>query len=87
MISAKKINILKDKIVEIEELVDSLLLSSELKKKQLSDKEKIISKLKEEIQINQEFNGSGKGLFIVLSHIKKDKKDEFENLLIAAFSV
>ena len=54
MISAKKINILKDKIVEIEELVDSLLLSSELKKKQLSDKEKIISKLKEEIQINKE---------------------------------
>ena len=26
------------------------------------------------IQINQEFKGSGKGLFIVLSHIKQDKK-------------
>ena len=34
------------------------------------------------IQINQEFKGSGKGLFIVLSHIKKDKKDEFDNLLM-----
>ena len=34
------------------------------------------------IQINQEFKGSGKGLFIVLSHIKQDKKDEFDNLLM-----
>ena len=34
------------------------------------------------IQINQEFKDSGKGLFIVLSHIKKDKKDEDKEMTL-----
>ena len=50
----KEINVLKKSIKELEQLVEELISSLEAQKLRVSNKEKIISKLKEEVRINIE---------------------------------
>ena len=50
----KEINHLKKSIIELELLVEELISSLEAQKLRVSNKEKIISKLKEEVRINIE---------------------------------
>ena len=48
----KEINDLKKSVLELELLVEELISSLEAQKLRLSNKEKIISQLKEEVRIN-----------------------------------
>ena len=50
----KEINDLKKSVLELEVLVEELISSLEAQKLRVSNKEKIISKLKEEVRINIE---------------------------------
>ena len=50
----KEINVLKKSIKELEQLVEELIASLEAQKLRVSNKEKIISQLKEEVRINIE---------------------------------
>ena len=50
----KEINDLKKSVLELEVLVEELISSLEAQKLRVSNKEKIISKLKEEVKINIE---------------------------------
>ncbi len=50
----KEINDLKKSVLELELLVEELISSLEAQKLRVSNKEKIISKLKEEVRINIE---------------------------------
>ena len=50
----KEINVLKKSIKELEQLVEELIASLEAQKLRVSNKEKIISQLKEEVRINVE---------------------------------
>ena len=50
----KEINDLKESIKELEQLVEELISSLEAQKLRVSNKEKIISQLKEEVRINVE---------------------------------
>tara|TARA_B100000029_G_scaffold358241_1_gene351058 strand:+ start:291 stop:494 length:204 start_codon:yes stop_codon:yes gene_type:complete len=50
----KEINVLKKSIKELEQLVEELISSLEAQKLRVSNKEKIISQLKEEIRSNIE---------------------------------
>ena len=50
----KEINDLKKSIIELELLVEELISSLEAQKLRVSNKEKIISQLKEEVRINVE---------------------------------
>ena len=50
----KEINDLKKSIIELELLVEELISSLEAQKLRVSNKEKIISQLKEEVRINIE---------------------------------
>ena len=50
----KEINHLKKSIKELEQLVEELISSLEAQKLRVSNKEKIISQLKEEVRINVE---------------------------------
>ena len=50
----KEINDLKKSVLELELLVEELISSLEAQKLRVSNKEKIISKLKEEVRINVE---------------------------------
>jgi len=50
----KEINDLKKSILELELLVEELISSLEAQKLRVSNKEKIISQLKEEVRINVE---------------------------------
>ena len=50
----KEINVLKKSIKELEQLVEELISSLEAQKLRVSNKEKIISQLKEEVKINIE---------------------------------
>ena len=50
----KEINDLKESIKELEQLVEELISSLEAQKLRVSNKEKIISQLKEEVRINIE---------------------------------
>ena len=50
----KEINGLKKSVLELELLVEELISSLEAQKLRVSNKEKIISKLKEEVRINIE---------------------------------
>ena len=50
----KDINVLKKSIKELEQLVEELISSLEAQKLRVSNKEKIISQLKEEVRINVE---------------------------------
>ena len=50
----KEIHDLKKSIIELELLVEELISSLEAQKLRVSNKEKIISKLKEEVRINIE---------------------------------
>ena len=50
----KEINDLKKSVLELELLVDELISSLEAQKLRVSNKEKIISQLKEEVRINVE---------------------------------
>ena len=51
---AKEIKDLKKSIIELELLVEELISSLEAQKLRVSNKEKIISQLKEEVRINVE---------------------------------
>ena len=51
---AKEINDLKKSVLELELLVEELIASLEAQKLRVSNKEKIISQLKEEVRINVE---------------------------------
>ena len=50
----KEINVLKKSIKELEQLVEELISSLEAQKLRVSNKEKIISQLKEEVRVNIE---------------------------------
>ena len=50
----KEINNLKKSVLELEQLVEEMISSLEAQKLRVSNKEKIISQLKEEIRINIE---------------------------------
>ena len=50
----KEINVLKKSIKELEQLVEELIASLEAQKLRVSNKEKIISQLKEEVRTNIE---------------------------------
>ena len=50
----KEINDLKKSVLELEVLVEELISSLEAQKLRVSNKEKIISQLKEEVRINVE---------------------------------
>ena len=50
----KEINVLKKSIKELEQLVEELISSLEAQKLRVSNKEKIISQLKEEVRTNIE---------------------------------
>ena len=50
----KEINVLKKSIKELEQLVEELIASLEAQKLRVSNKEKIISQLKEDIRSNIE---------------------------------
>ena len=50
----KEINVLKKSIKELEQLVEELISSLEAQKLRVSNKEKVISQLKEEVRTNIE---------------------------------
>ena len=50
----KEVNDLKKSIIELELLVEELISSLEAQKLRVSNKEKVISQLKEEVRINVE---------------------------------